>query len=118
MEQQQTIEQLQSTEQQLQGFMMQKQQMQLELNETNTALEELKTAEGDVYKTLGNVMLKTDKPALEKELEEKKKLADLRLSSIEKQEALLTEKATKLRDELQKAMEKTAKKKEESQPRN
>ena len=80
--------------------------MQLELNETNTALEELKKAEGDVYKTLGNVMLKTDKTTLEKDLEEKKKLADLRLSSIEKQESLLTEKATKLRDELQKAMAK------------
>ena len=104
MEQQQTIEQLQSTEQQLQGFMMQKQQMQLELNEVDTALEELKNAKGDVYKTLGNVMLKTEKPQLIKELEEKKKLADLRLSSIEKQEALLTEKATKLRDELQAAM--------------
>jgi len=95
------IEELQITEQQLQGIYMEKQTLQIELNESLNAIEELKKAQGEVYKILGGVMLKSDKETLIKELEEKKKIIELRINSLDKQEKNFEEKMSKLRKEAQ-----------------
>ena len=80
------IREMQGLEQNLQNLLMQKQAFQMELNETTNASEALTSAKGDVYKIVGQVMLKSDKKDLSKELEEKKHLLGLRVKSIEKQE--------------------------------
>lgn len=80
------IKEMQITEQNLQNLLMQKQAFQMELNETQNASEALKSSKGDVYKIAGQIMLKSNKPEIEKELEEKKHLLSLRVKSIEKQE--------------------------------
>ena len=94
------IQELQMLEQNLQNFLIQKQSFQFEENEVINASEELKNSEGDVYKIVGQIMIKSQKNALEKELKDKKGIIQLRIKNIEKQEGLLMEKATKLRDEL------------------
>jgi len=94
------IDELQILDRNLQAFLVQKQSMQAELNEVSNALAEAKSTKDEVYKVLGNVMLKTNKESLIKELEEKKKVLDLRVNSIEKQEKLLESRSNKLKEEV------------------
>lgn len=98
-EQEATIAQLQLSEQALQNLLLQKQLFQFEFIETNSALEELKkTKQEDVYKIVGSLMIKSNKTELEKELEGKKEILNLRLKAIEKQESELKNKLLKQRD--------------------
>lgn len=94
------IQELQILEQNLQSFLVQKQAVQIELNEITNALEELKKSDGDVYKVIGGIMIKSSKERLSKDLEEKKKLSELRVNLVEKQETLLEKKAADLREEI------------------
>jgi prefoldin beta subunit len=79
---------------------MQKQTVQIELNEVQNALTDLKKTEDEVYKVIGGVMIRSNKADLLKELSEKQKILELRISSVEKQEKILEEKTGKLRKEL------------------
>ncbi len=100
------IQDLQAIEQNLQAFLSQKQSFQIELNEVNNALAELKKSGDEVYKILSNIMVKSNKKDLDIELNEKKKILDLRINSIEKQEKLIEESALKLRNEINEAISK------------
>ncbi len=107
-----TIEESQILEQHLGEFLAQKQTIQIELQEILNALEELEKTNDEVYKILGNVMIKSDKSVLSKELEERKKLMQLRISSIEKQEKIVEEKIFRLKDKIRDLIEKDKKKRE------
>lgn len=96
------IQELQVLEHNLQSFLMQKQTIQIEANEINTALDELKKSSDEVYRIVGNIMLKSDKNSLSDELKEKKKLVEMRINSIEKQEKLVSSKIEELREEINK----------------
>ncbi|PIN90793.1 prefoldin subunit beta [Candidatus Pacearchaeota archaeon CG10_big_fil_rev_8_21_14_0_10_34_76] len=93
------VQEMQVLEQNLQNILMQKQAFSLELNEVINAMNEASKSEGDIYKIVGQVMLKSNKDSIVKELEEKKKIAEIRIVSMEKQEALLESKAKELREE-------------------
>lgn len=110
-ETQQRIQEIQILEHNLHNLMMQKQAFQLELNETLNSLEEVKKTDEEIYKVTGSIMLRADKDIVIKELEEKKKIFELRLSTIEKQEKLLESKAKELQEETKKLMEKDKPKK-------
>ncbi|HLD36975.1 MAG TPA: prefoldin subunit [Candidatus Nanoarchaeia archaeon] len=99
-----SIQELQLLEQNIQNLLLQKQAFQIELSETTNAAEELKKSKDDAFRIVGQIMLKADRAELEKELEEKKKLLNLRISSIEKQEDLIAEKTEKLRQEITKKL--------------
>jgi prefoldin beta subunit len=79
---------------------MQKQTVQIELNEVQNALGDLKKTGDEVYKVIGGVMIRSNKADLLKELSEKQKILELRISTVEKQEKILEEKTGKLRKEL------------------
>jgi prefoldin beta subunit len=95
-----SIEDLQIMEQASQNLTLQKQLFQIELSETDNALESLKDAKGDVFKIVGNLMFKSDKNILQKDLERKKQLLELRIKSIEKQEDEMNKKFSKVREEV------------------
>jgi prefoldin beta subunit len=99
------IGRLQLIEQNMQNFLVQKQQLQAQLVEVESALNELKTTE-EAYKIVGNIMVKSKKDELEKGLNEKKEMLDLRISSIEKQEENIKEKAKTLQQEVLSKMNK------------
>ena len=101
-ETQEKIHELQSYEQNLSSLLMQKQAFQMELSETENALEEISKSKDDIFKLLGNIMIKTNKSDVEKELKQKQELLALRLKSIEKQENELTKEAEELREEVMK----------------
>jgi len=94
------IQELQILEHNLHELIMEKQSFQVELNEINNAIEELKKAAGDVYKMLGGIMIQASPDSLSKEILERKKVLELRISAIEKQEKLAEEKTEKLRKKI------------------
>lgn len=82
------LSRLQQLQQNLQAIMMQKQQIEIEIVETDKAIEELKkTQESDsIFKFAGPLLIKTNKEDIEKELAEKKELANTRVMVLGKQE--------------------------------
>ncbi len=101
---QKKIQELQMLDQQTQIFLAQKQASQVELNETANALQEIKKS-NEAYKIIGNIMIKASPNDLKKDLEEKKKIIDLRISSMEKQEKIMEEKSSELRKEINDSLE-------------
>jgi prefoldin beta subunit len=95
-ETQEKIRELQAYEQNLQSLLMQKQAFQMELSETDNALSEVSKSTDDIFKMVGQIMIKTNKEKVEKDLKQRKELLTLRLKSIDKQE----KEFTKLLDEL------------------
>ncbi|MBS3065878.1 prefoldin subunit [Candidatus Pacearchaeota archaeon] len=98
------IQELQVIEQNLQNIVIQKQTFQIELTEILNALVDLKKSGEEVYKIVGSLMVRSNKTDLTSDLEEKKKVLDLRISSMEKQEKILDERAQNLKNEITRAV--------------
>ena len=98
MEQNNSIQEMQMIEQNLQNILMQKQAFQMEFSETQSSLKEIKEAKDDVFKIVGQLMIKTEKDKITEELISKEKIIDLRIKSLEKQEENFSEQLTNLRD--------------------
>ncbi len=103
---QEQVGRLQQLQQNLQSIMGQKQHLEMEQLETERALEILKKA-GDndaVFKNAGSILIKSTKVNLITELEEKKELANTRITVLSKQETRvkenLKEAETKIKDML------------------
>lgn len=94
------IQEMQILEQSLQNILLQKQAFQMELSENDTALSEIKNSDDDVFKVVGQLMVKTKKDSVTKELSEKKKILELRLKNLDKQEESLSGQLEKLRTEI------------------
>lgn len=94
------IQELQILEQNLQTLLMQKQTFQIELTEIENALSDLKKSGDEVYKIVGGLMVRSNKSTLTADLDEKKKIISLRISSIEKQEKILDGNAEKFKKEI------------------
>lgn len=95
----QKIAQLQLFEQSSQNLLMQRQQFQMQLAEIDSALKELGNTDS-AYKIVGNIMVLKKKEDLEKDLSEKKEIAQLRIKSMEKQEKQIKDRASKLQEEI------------------
>jgi prefoldin beta subunit len=98
-ETQEKIGQLQMIEQNLQNLLAQRQQFQAQMVEIESALRELETSK-TAYKIVGNIMVSSDKESLQKDLKEKKEMAEIRIRTLEKQEKQLKEKAQKIQQEV------------------
>lgn len=94
------IQEIQALEQTLQSIIMQKQAFMLELEETEKAISQLKDSGDEVYKLIGQLLLKSDKTKTLEDLEKKKEILDLRIKNLEKQEDSFNNKMEKLRDEI------------------
>ena len=75
----------------------------MELAETSSALIELNKSGDDVFKIIGQLMIKTEKAKIKGELENKQKILELRLKAFEKQETTMNEQLDKIREELTKS---------------
>ncbi len=94
------IQELQFYERTLQNLIMQKQAFQLELLETERAISELSKSKEDVFKLIGQIIIKADKEQTKKDLMKKKGLLSLRFDSIKKQEGELTKQIEILQKEI------------------
>jgi len=90
---QEQVGRLQQLQQNLQSIMGQKQHLEMEQLETERALETLKKADDNdaVFKNAGSILIKSTKVSLIAELEEKKELANTRITVLSKQETRVKE---------------------------
>ena len=99
------IQEMQILEQRLQNTLLQKQAFQIELTETNSALEELDKSGDEVFKIIGQLMIKSDKSKIKDELLNKQKILELKIKSFEKQENLLNGQIEKFQEEFSNSIE-------------
>lgn len=76
---------------QLDRLLLEKSTIENELREINKVLEELSVLNADatIYKIVGNLLVKSDKTSVEKELNDRKELLELRSRTYQKQESIL-----------------------------
>jgi prefoldin beta subunit len=100
------MQEMQVLEQNLHNLMLQKQTFQIELSETKSALGEIEKTSDDVFKLIGQLMIRSEKSKIKEELLNKQKILDLRINAIQKQENSLGQRAEDLREKLMKNMKK------------
>jgi len=93
---------LQQLQQTLQAVVTQKQQLELELSETERALAELEKVSDDttIYKSIGSLLIKSDRLGLLSELKERKELLNTRVTVLGRQEERAKEKLKELQEKL------------------
>lgn len=101
---QEKIQEMQILEQRLQNTILQKQAFQIELTETTAAIEELEKSGDEVFKIIGQLMIKAEKSKMKEELLNKQKILELKIKSFEKQESSLSEQLEKIQKEVQEFM--------------
>ena len=100
----QKIQQLQSMQQNLQNITLQKQQVEAQLIELNSALQEISTTQ-QAYKIVGKIMVASSKEQLQKDLQDQKEVADVRLKSLLKQEESFKHSMEELQQEVVKELQ-------------
>ena len=98
---------LQQLQQTLQSVSAQKQQLDAELNETDKALAELEksTDETPVYKSVGSILVKSNRQNLLTELKERKELLTTRVTVLGKQEDRTRERLKETQEKLQERLQ-------------
>ena len=104
---QEQLVRLQQLQQTLQSVSSQKQQLELELNETDKALTELEksTDETPVYKSVGSILVKSNRQTLLVELKERKELLTTRVTVLGKQEDRTKERLKEIQEKLQERLQ-------------
>lgn len=100
---QQRLLRLQQLQQTLQSVLTQKQHLELELNEVEQALSELEklTDIAVIYKSIGSLLVKSEKANVTTELTERKELLKTRIDILGKQEERLRSQVKDLQTKLQ-----------------
>ncbi|OPY21026.1 MAG: Prefoldin subunit beta [Methanomethylovorans sp. PtaU1.Bin073] len=100
------IAQLQQVQQQAQSLAIQKSQMETLQKESELALEEVEKLSEDavIYRTVGDLQIKSDKQETVSKLKEKIETLSLRLQSISRQEERISKRFTQLQEQLQQSM--------------
>ena len=100
---QQRLLRLQQLQQNLQGVMAQKQQLEMQLTEVEQAVNELEKLNETavVYKSIGALLIKSEKEKVTTELTERKELWKMRVDVLGKQEERLRTQAKDLQEKLQ-----------------
>lgn len=91
------IQEMQIIDQNLHNILLQKQAFQMELSETKSAQKEIEKS-GEVFKLVGELMIKAEKEKVKEDLATKEKVLSMRIKSIEKQEDSLTKRLEELRN--------------------
>ncbi|MGD9130455.1 MAG: prefoldin subunit beta [Candidatus Bathyarchaeota archaeon] len=100
---QQRLLRLQQLQQNLQGVMAQKQQLEMQLTEVEHAASELEKMKETavIYKSIGALLVKSEKNKVTTELTERKELLKMRVDVLAKQEERLRTQAKDLQEKLQ-----------------
>ena len=104
---QEQLVRLQQLQQTLQSVVTQKQQLELELSETDKALGELEKAtdETPIYKSVGSILVKSNRQTLLTELKERKELLTTRVTVLGKQEERTRERLKESQEKLQERLQ-------------
>lgn len=104
---QEQLVRFQQLQQTLQSVAAQKQQLDAELNETDKAIAELEksTDETPVYKSVGAILVKSNRQNLLTELKERKELLTTRVTVLGKQEERTRERLKEAQEKLQERLQ-------------
>lgn len=107
---QEQLARLQQLQQTLQVVITQKQQLEIELSDTERALKELEklTDETIIYKSIGALLVKSDRQSMLKELSERKELLNTQVTVLAKQEERASSKLKELQQSLQEKLKPAA----------
>jgi prefoldin beta subunit len=100
------LAQLQQLQQQAQAVMAQKTQIEGLIRETDAALKELEKSTDDaiIYKSVGELLFRAEKPKLTEDLKERKDMMDIRLKTMAKQEERIQGRFTQLQEQLKQSL--------------
>jgi prefoldin beta subunit len=100
------LAQLQQLQQQAQAVMAQKTQIEGLIRETDAALKELEKSTDDaiIYKIVGELLFRAEKPKLTEDLKERKDMMDIRLKTMAKQEERIQGRFTQLQEQLKQSL--------------
>jgi len=100
---QQRLLRLQQLQQSLQGVMGQKQQLEIQLSEVEHAVSELAKLDETavIYKSIGALLVKSEKDKVTTELTERKDLVKMRVDVLTKQDERLRTQVKDLQEKLQ-----------------
>ena len=98
------VQQLQLLQKNMENLLQQKQQLEVQHLELDAALQEITSAEKS-YKQIGKILVAVSREQLQKELQEKKEVADLHLKNILKQEENLRKKMEEVQKEAVKELQ-------------
>lgn len=99
-----------SLEKQLEIILIQKNQLTLQIAETKNALEELTHAKGEVYRSIGSLLIKTTKDDAHKKLAERLELMEVKQKAITKEEEKLRKVLGDFQEKLKEQMKEYEKK--------
>jgi prefoldin beta subunit len=102
------LAQFQQIQQQAQVLMTQRQQLEILLRETERALDQLQKLPEDavVYKSLGSILVKSEKKKLTEDLTEQKETLDLRIKTLTRQEERTIQRMREMRDKINQSLKK------------
>jgi prefoldin beta subunit len=95
------LQEMQMLDQSLHNLLLQKQAFQMELSETKSGLVEIEKS-GEIFKLVGELMIKVGKEKVKEELLSKEKILNMRIKSIEKQEDSIAKRLEELRNKFSK----------------
>jgi prefoldin beta subunit len=98
------LSEYENLEKQLEILLIQKNQLTLQISESKNALEELGHAKGEVYRSIGSLILKTTKEDAEKHLKERLELMEIKQKAVSKEEEKLRKVLIDLQDKLKEKM--------------
>ncbi|MCW4016441.1 MAG: prefoldin subunit beta [Candidatus Bathyarchaeota archaeon] len=100
---QQRLLRLQQLQQSLQGVMSQKQQLEMQLTEVEQASSELEKLDENavIYKSIGALLVKSEKDKVTTDLTERKELLKMRVEVLAKQDERLRTQVKDLQEKLQ-----------------
>jgi len=105
-ETQSQIQELQMLEQSFQQLLMQKNAFSMESNETDYIIKEVEKTESELSRIIGGqVVVKTTKEEILKEMNNKKRLLNTRMKSINEQEQEFSKKIEEIREEVMKKIQ-------------
>jgi prefoldin beta subunit len=105
---QKDIAQLQSLQNQLRMIAAQKQQFEMSVVQADATLAELEKASGKAYKAIGAVLIESKPKDIIADLNEKRKEANERITTLKAQEERLAKKAEEIQKKVQKDLESKA----------
>lgn len=92
-------------EKQLEVLLIQKHQLQIQINEINHALDQLKKSHGEVYRSVGSIILHTSKDEAQTDLKERLELLEVRVNTLSKQEEKLRKTVMDIQKKIKERME-------------
>ena len=100
------LAQLQQLKRQIEAVSRQRLQVEAMLRDTESALEELEKLDDDalIYKSVGEILVRTSREKAKAELLERKETFDLRLKTLERQEERMQKRFQQIEQQIREAL--------------